>query len=155
MSEITLDDILKAPTDNDALARHLFANGYVQPPPPPPEPTPTIAPATVQPMQPYTPKSEIAEMRTPTIPMTTGTDIEAPSTRELEGLGSAPIGGTPFSALAKPSLGPIMPKQEIGLNLAEQGTPNTPHHSDGTAACADKTRIHRAGKYEYKLIDRR
>jgi len=127
MADITLDDIMKAPTDTDQLAQHLLANGYIQPPAAPPAAAPMVAPAEVQPMQPVTPKSDVASMTppnitkgphssdfvaeelrhsgSPTIPLTKGEDITAPE-----------MGGTPAAA---PDLG-IKPMTPPTLTHAEK-----------------------------------
>lgn len=154
MAEITLDDILKAPTDHEELAQHLLGQGWVQPPPAPVEPPPTVAPAEISsPLSPARAKSDVAEMKRPTIPMTTGVNIDdAPSTREMEGFGSAPIGGTPPPSLTAPSLSPIMPKQEIAPSLAEHGmTPDISVAPMTPPAAPTKKESIEAGKYEYNL----
>ena len=63
MAELTLDDIIAAPSNPDDLQKHLLANGYIQPPPPP-APTPSTDRVT-NPLSPVTPWSDVKPMTPP------------------------------------------------------------------------------------------
>jgi chemotaxis protein histidine kinase CheA len=61
---LTLDQIMSAPSDPELLNRHLQNLGYLQPPP---APVPLVPPATVGPLSPVTPHSDVVPMTPPVI----------------------------------------------------------------------------------------
>ena len=75
---LSLDDIIAAPSDPDLLNQHLQGLGLLKRPE---EPPPAIAPATVAPMAPPAPRSDVAPMKPPT-----SFPVEAAQPRELTGL---------------------------------------------------------------------
>jgi hypothetical protein len=142
MADITLDDIMKAPTDESQLMEHLVSNGYVQPPTPLAPPEPTIQPGEAAPMAP--PKSEVEPMTppkrltNPSQPDVMGALVGAsghPAPAEGVGIpmGGAPEIATPTAAATpdlavKPMVAPANPV--IGMTgkeryLAERPVVNT------------------------------
>jgi hypothetical protein len=91
MADITLDDIMKAPTDESQLMDHLVSNGYVQPAPPPVQ-TPLIQPAEVGAMTPPTPRSDVTTMTPPSIEGTMPKPLTVPRSSVLSGY-TGPVTG--------------------------------------------------------------
>jgi hypothetical protein len=124
---LSLDDIIAAPTDPDLLNKHLQGLGLLQRPQ---EPVASIPPATVGPLSPVTPKSDVAPMTPPT-----SFPVEKSASHELTGLDrDLALGATTQ---------PKMPTHHVeDLNAPDiGGTPATPEGA-GVKPMAPPTLTH-------------
>ena len=107
---LTLDDLMKAPTDPEELNRHLLTNGLIPPPPPPEEPAPLVSGPVSRPLIP--PAPEVSNFKPP----------EIGAGNLPGGLGETAVAGGTVRPLSRPAI-PKAGSVDTGAAPEIGGTP--------------------------------